>query len=116
MDEVGNIIPIHIVNKAIAEKKVKLIKKGEKMRKFVEQVDNEGLDSLLGERVLLMCAGYFYEGKLIGVNNDFVKIDDAHIVYSTGKWSDKNYEDTQKLHTNEWYVMRGLIESFGKSK
>lgn len=82
----------------------------------VEQVDGEGLEVFLGERVLLMCAGYFYEGKLIGVNDTFVKLDDAAIVYSTGAWSDKNYSDIQKFHTKEWYVQRGLIEAFGKSK
>jgi hypothetical protein len=86
------------------------------MRKLVEQVDGEGLDGLLGERVLLICAGYFYEGKLVGVNDTFVKLDDAAIVYSTGAWSDKQYSDIQKLNAQEWYVQRGLIESFGKSK
>lgn len=86
------------------------------MKRLIEDVENEGLDALLGERVLIMCAGYFYEGKLIGVNETFVKLDDAHIVYSTGPWSDKNYNDIQKLHQKEWYVQRGLIESFGKSK
>lgn len=82
----------------------------------VEQVEGEGLDALLGERVLLMCAGYFYEGVLVGVNDTFVKLDDAAIVYSTGAWSNKSYEDIQRLHQKEWYVQRGLIESFGKSK
>lgn len=82
----------------------------------VQEIDGEGFDALLGERVLLMCAGYFYEGKLIGVNETFVKLDDAAIVYSTGQWSNKDYEDIQKLHQKEWYVSRGLIESFGKSK
>lgn len=82
----------------------------------VEEVENEGLISLMGSRVLLMCAGYFYEGKLVGVNNEFVKLEDVSIVYSTGTWSDKNYADIQKLHEKEWYVMKGLIESFGKSK
>lgn len=86
------------------------------MKKLVEEIDGEGLESLLGERVLLMCAGYFYEGKLIGVNESFVKIDDAAIVYSTGEWKDNNYFDIQKLHEKEWYVQRNLIESFGKSK
>lgn len=88
------------------------------MKKIVQfqEVDGEGLESLLDSRVLLMRAGYFYEGKLIGVSDSFVKLDDASIVYSTGKWSDKNYEDIQKLHHKEWYVQRGLIESFGKSK
>ena len=82
----------------------------------VQEIEGEGLESLLGERVLLMCAGYFYDGKLIGVNDTFVKIDDAAIVYSTGAWSEKSYSDIQKLHQKVWYVQRGLIESFGKSK
>jgi flagellar biosynthesis GTPase FlhF len=86
------------------------------MKKLVEQVENEGLEALMGERVLLMCAGYFYEGKLIGVSETFVKLDDAAIVYSTGEWSDKDYSDIQKLHQKEWYVMKHLIESFGRSK
>lgn len=82
----------------------------------VQEIEGEGLESLLGERVLLMCAGYFYEGKLIGVNQTFVKLEDPGIVYLVGSWSDKSYSDIQKLHTNEWYVQLGLIESFGKSK
>lgn len=82
----------------------------------VEEVQGEGLLGLMGERVLLMCAGYFYEGKLVGVNDSFVKLEDAGIVYETGKWSDKSYTDLQKLHQSEWYVQMGLIESFGKSK
>lgn len=77
---------------------------------------NEGLESLLGSRVLLMCAGYFYEGLLIGVNKTCVKLDDAAIVYSTGAWSNEKYSDIQKFHTKEWYVRKNLIESFGKSK
>lgn len=82
----------------------------------VQEIEGEGLSALLDERVLLMCAGYFYEGKLIGVNESFVKLDDAAIVYSSGAWSDKDYSDIQKLHQKEWYVQIGLIESFGKSK
>lgn len=82
----------------------------------VTEVAGEGLEQLLGQRVLLMCAGYFYEGKLVGVNETFVKIEDPGIVYSVGLWSSKSYEDIQKLHTDKWYVQRGLIESFGLSK
>lgn len=91
---------------------------GVNMKKIVQvqEVGGEGLEGLLGERVLLMTAGYFYEGKLVGVADTFVKIEDAGIVYETGSWSDKNYKDIQKLHQGEWFVQRGLIESFGKSK
>jgi hypothetical protein len=86
------------------------------MKMLVETKDQEGLESLLGNRVLLMCAGYFYEGKLIGVKKTFVKLDDAAIVYSTGTWSKKDYADIQKLHKKEWYVRTPMIESFGLSK
>ena len=82
----------------------------------VQELDGEGLDSLLGERVLILCAGYFYEGLLVGVSETFVKLEDPSIVYSVGAWADKLYSDIQKLHQKEWYVQRGLIESFGKSK
>ncbi len=82
----------------------------------VQEVSGEGLEAFLGDRILLMCAGYFYEGKLVGVNSTFVKLEDAAIVYGTGAWSDKAYADLQKLHTSEWYVQLGLIESYGKSK
>lgn len=90
--------------------------KGEKMKRIIEETENQGLESLLGERVLLMCAGYFYEGKLIGVNEQCVELKDAHIVYETGAFSASAYKDIQKLHTEIWYVAIPLIESFGKSK
>ena len=86
------------------------------MKVLIEENENEGLMSLIGKRVLLMGAGYFYEGKLVGVNETCVKLIDPHIVYSTGDFSDKGYSDTQKLHTEVWYVTTGLIESFGVSK
>lgn len=88
------------------------------MRQVVQvtEVDGEGLESLMGKRVLLMCAGYFYEGKLIGVNSTFVKLEDPAVVYEIGLWDKKEYADIQKLHTKFWYVQTGLIESFGESK
>lgn len=82
----------------------------------VDEVNGEGLVALMGERVLLMCAGYFYEGLLVGVSDTFVKLEDPGVVYSTGDFKDEKYTDLQKLHTEEWYVQRTLIESFGKSK
>lgn len=86
------------------------------MKVLIKEDNSEGLSALLGKRVLLMCAGYFYEGLLVGVNKTCVKLDDAGLVYETGPFSDKNYKDLQKLHTKEWYVRVGLIESFGLSK
>ena len=85
------------------------------MKQYVE-VDGEGLDAFMGKRILLMSAGYFYEGKLVGINDTFVKLDDAHIVYDVGRWSDTEYKGCQKLSSDEWYVMKQSVESFGASK
>ena len=88
------------------------------MKKIVSvaEVDGEGLEALLGERVLLLCMNYFYEGKLVGVNSDVVRLDDPHIVYETGPWSDAGYKDRQKLPMPALYVRIGCIEAFGGSK
>lgn len=88
------------------------------MKKLVSVVDveGEGLESLLGERVLLMCANYFYTGKLIGVNAEFVCLEDPAIVYETGQWTAKTFQDEQRLHAKTFYVRTAAIESFGVSK
>lgn len=88
------------------------------MKKLVEvvEVEGEGLDSLMGQNVLLLCANYFYTGKLVGVNETYVKLESPAIVYETGAWSEKGYRDSQKLHVQEFYVQRNAIEAFGLSK
>ena len=85
------------------------------MKKIVE-VDEKGLESLIGERVLLMCANYFYSGRLIGVNSTFVLLEDPAIVYETGPFNDKKFKDEQPLHVKLWYVQTAAIESFGAGK
>ena len=82
----------------------------------VTEVEGEGLESLLGQNVLLFCLNYIYTGKLVGVNATFVKIEGAKIVYETGPFSDKNYKDAQNLPTSDWYVQTSSIESFGTGK
>ncbi len=75
--------------------------------------EKEGLISLIGQRVTLMCANYFYTGKLIGVNKTCVKLEDPAIVYETGEWTLPKYKDEQSLNTKFWYVRLSAIESFG---
>jgi hypothetical protein len=82
----------------------------------VTEIAGEGLEALLGQNVLLMCANYFYTGKLVGVNTDFVKLENPFIVYETGPWSAPKYQDAQALNAKEWYVTRASIESYGLSK
>ncbi len=88
------------------------------MKKIVEvtEVEGEGLDALLGQEVLLFCLNYIYLGKLAGVNETCVLLENPSIVYETGAFVSKEYEDVQKLHTDKWYVQRSAIESFGAAK
>ena len=86
------------------------------MKKLVEEIEGAGLESLLGGKVLLLCGNYFYTGKLIGVNDDCVLLEEPSIVYETGSWEASTYQDAQRLPSQEWYVQRAAIESYGVGK
>jgi hypothetical protein len=88
------------------------------MKKLMEvvEVENEGLIALLGQNVLLFCLNYIYTGKLVGVNDTCVMLENPSIVYETGAFSAPGYKDAQPLHVSTWYVSRGAIESFGTAK
>lgn len=81
------------------------------MKKLIEKVENEGLISLMGQRVTFFCLNYIYTGKLTGVNGEFVKLEDAAIVYETGELMSKNWKDAQAL-PHPVYVMTRCVESF----
>lgn len=81
----------------------------------VAEVDGEGLEALLNERITLFCLNYIYTGLLVGVNNSCVLLKDASIVYETGPLTSKDWKDAQKL-PSEWYVQISAIESFGRLK
>ena len=85
------------------------------MRCVVKEVDNEGLDGLLGQTVTLFCGVYIYTGKLVGVNDTCVKLSDAKIVYETGELTTKTWKDAQSLPA-DWYVQTAAIESCGVLK
>ena len=85
------------------------------MKILVKEADSEGLESLLGKRVTLFCAAYIYTGKLIGVNQTCVKLEDASIVYETGELTTSSWKDAQKL-PKDWYVQLSSVESFGELK
>ena len=82
------------------------------MKKIIETTESEGLESLLGERITLFCLNYIYTGKLVGVNDICVKLEDAAIVYETGAFIDQSWKDAQAL-PNDWYVQTAAIESYG---
>lgn len=80
------------------------------MKQFIE-VNNEGFELLIGENVTLFCMNYIYKGKLVGVNEKFVKLDDAYVVYETGSFSEPTWKDAQKL-PESLYIMVQSVESF----
>jgi hypothetical protein len=86
------------------------------MRKIVEDIGGEGLDKLLGERVVLFCANYFYTGTLIGVNTTCVLLRDPAIIYETGPFTGNSWKDCQSLGVLEAYVMTRFIESYWVKK
>ena len=88
------------------------------MKKLVNvvEVEGEGLEALMGEQLLLFAMNYIYAGTLSGVNESFVQLTGAKIVYETGAFTEKGYKDAQPLPGGVWYVQRGAIESFGRGK
>jgi len=85
------------------------------MKKLIEEVEGEGLISLMGQVITLFCMNYFYTGKLIGVNDSCVLLKDPSIIYETGSYTEPDWKDAQKL-PNDLYVMTSSIESFGVIK
>ena len=83
---------------------------------LVEQRDNEGLKALLGKVVTIFACRYIYTGKLVGVNDTCVKLEDPKIVYETGSFNTKDWKDAQSLPHKYFYVSSGAIESFGEMK
>lgn len=86
------------------------------MKVIVQEVDGEGLESLLGKTVTLFCGVYIYTGKLVGVNDKCVKLDDAKIVYETGAFDTREWKDAQAIPNKFWYIQIASIESFGIMK
>ncbi len=85
------------------------------MKKLIEEVEGEGLESLLGEYVTLWCCKYIYAGKLTGVNTKDVILSEAKIVYETGKINESGFDSVENFPV-EWYVRTDCIESYGKLK
>lgn len=77
----------------------------------VTEVDNEGLEGLMGQVITVWCLNYIYTGKLEGINEDYIKLTEASVVYETGPFNEKNWKDAQRL-PNPCYVMKQCIESF----
>ena len=80
------------------------------MKKLITDVA-DGLESLLGERVMLWCANYIYSGVVEGVSATCVKLTDAHVVYETGELTSSENKNTQQVGS-DLYVQIAAVESF----
>lgn len=83
------------------------------MRKIIE-VENEGYEKLLGEQVLVFCMNYIYTGKLVEVNTDKLVLGNSYIVYDTGAFDSKSFNEAEKLGDKQ-FININSIESLGKT-
>ena len=83
-----------------------------KVIKTIEENKEEGLVSLIGQRITCFCAIYIYTGDLVGVSESCIKLENPAIVYETGSFTTKDWKDAQPL-PGTIYVQTGMIESFG---
>ena len=105
----------------LKEKTMKVLKQQEEVKIIkkeatIEDIEKEGLDILLGKKVLFICANYFYVGILVGVNTTQVKLKDAYIIFETGPWSDKKYMNMESLGETPYYIRLDAIEGYKESE
>lgn len=87
-----------------------------KVMKEVVEVNDEGLEGLLGKTITVFCANYIYQGVLVGVNKTCIKLEGAGIVYETGALNSNHRKDFQQFGSKYWYLQTSAIESFGEVK
>ena len=73
------------------------------------------MEDLIGETYCFQCARYIYHGTVKFVNESYITLKDAGVVFETGEYSSKYAEDLQKL-PNGVKIMRQSIEAFYKLK
>ena len=85
------------------------------MKRLVEiqETNKTAFEALLGETVWVL-SGYFYYGKLTGINDTCIALTNAKIVFAANDF--KNFDLIQELPANEWFVSLAAIESFGKAE
>lgn len=85
------------------------------MKKIIFEDATEGLAKLLGEIITIYCDSWIYTGRLAGVNDQDVLLQQASIVYNTGSHDSKTWESKERL-PGDWYIRTSKIESYGKFK
>lgn len=78
------------------------------MKRIVCDKEESGLERFMGETVLLLCGNYFYYGKLVALSDTDIELKEAGIVYETGNWSEKGFDDFQKLPGNVFVKVQAV--------
>ena len=76
----------------------------------VVEVAEEGLLTMLGQQVEIWCGNYIYTGKLVGVNDKCIKLENPAVVYETGELKTKTYKDCQPTGRPFGYVFIQWME------
>lgn len=72
----------------------------------------ESMDDLIGEKLAFQCARYIYYGKVERVNQSYIKLSQAQVIFETGDYSRSSPDSGEVAPRGEMYVMRQAIESF----
>ena len=75
----------------------------------------KNFDNLVGKTYAFQCARYIYHGKVELVNETYIELTKAGIVYETGELKASKAEDRKELPSNV-FVMKNAIESFYSPK
>jgi len=81
-----------------------------------DEVEVDSLNDFVGKKLAFQCARYIYYGKIKKVNEVFIELEDASIVYDTGDWSNSSASDAQNSPKGTIYLMRQSIECLLSTK
>ena len=86
----------------------------EKIEELVGDDDVVEVDSIsdfIGKKLAFQCARYIYFGKVEKVNETFIELSDASIIFDTGGFSNTKPDDIQGMPKEKVYLMRQSIET-----
>jgi len=86
------------------------------MKQIIE-TSQSPLENFLGEIVVIYTTRFIYTGKAVAVDDKFIVLDNAKIVYDTGEYSKdrKEWEVAQPTWAKQWTIGVPHIESIGFS-
>lgn len=90
----------------------------EALEKLVQKTPSQNWEVLAdfrerGQSVTLWCGVYIYHGDVERVEDGFVVLSNAYVVYGTGDLGDgRKFSEVERIN-DEWFVNVQFIESFG---